>query len=85
MAARKTPTRVVHPLTRALEAQGMSQRQLALAADVQPSDLCRVLSGERPRFGAGTAVKLYAVVKPWGVTLDDLLLPPKRPAKKRAA
>jgi transcriptional regulator with XRE-family HTH domain len=64
-----------HPLAVALQKKGVSQRQLAGMAGVQPADVSRVLNGERERFAAGTAAKLYPIVKPWGVKMEALILP----------
>ena len=63
-----------HPLAVALRKRGVTQRELAETAKVQPADISRVLSGERERFAAGTAQRLYPVVKKWGVKMEDLIL-----------
>lgn len=68
-------TEVKHPLGVALQRKGLSQRQLAEMAGVQPADISRVLNGERKRFSADTAAKLYPVVKSWKVRMEDLVLP----------
>lgn len=64
-----------HPLAVALRKQGITQRQLADMAGVQTADLSRVLNGSRPRFAAGTATKLYPIVKKWGVKMEALIMP----------
>lgn len=64
-----------HPLSAALLKKGVTQRQLAAMAGVQAADISRVLNGERDRFAAGTAAKLYPIVKPWKVKMEDLILP----------
>jgi transcriptional regulator with XRE-family HTH domain len=64
-----------HPLAVALQKKGVSQRELAGMAGVQPADISRVLNGERERFAAGTAAKIYPFVKPWKVTMEQLILP----------
>ncbi len=68
-------TESAHPLARALQKKGISQRQLAEMAGVQPADISRVLNGERARFSAPAAAKLLPVVKKWRVKLEDLILP----------
>jgi transcriptional regulator with XRE-family HTH domain len=79
-AQKKRPYKVLwtestHPLGIALRKKGISQRKLAEMAGIQQADLSRVLNGERERFAAGTAAKLYPVVKPWKVKMEDLILP----------
>jgi transcriptional regulator with XRE-family HTH domain len=64
-----------HPLAVALQKKGVTQRQLASMAGVQAADISRVLNGERGRFAAGTAAKLYPHVKPWKVSMEQLILP----------
>lgn len=64
-----------HPLGVVLQKKGISQRQLAEMAGVQPADISRVLNGERDRFSAPAAAKLYPIVKKWRVKLEDLVLP----------
>lgn len=63
-----------HPLAVALRKKGVSQRQLATMAGVQAADISRVLTGEHKRFAAGTAARLYPVVKPWKIRMEDLIL-----------
>jgi len=67
-------TETGHPLAAALLKKGVTQRQLAEMAGVQPADISRVLNGTTPRFAAGTAAKLYPVVKPWKVTMEQLIM-----------
>jgi len=70
-----TAAKSTHPLAQALREQGVSQRKLARMAGVQQGDISRVLSGYHPRFAAGTAVKLYPIVKSWAVTMEHLIMP----------
>jgi transcriptional regulator with XRE-family HTH domain len=79
-AQKKRPYKVLwtgtgHPLALALQKKGITQRQLAGMAGVQPADISRVLNGERERFAAGTAAKIYPHVKGWKVKMEDLIMP----------
>ena len=67
-------TEADHPLAVAMLKKGVTQRQLASMAGVQAADISRVLNGERGRFAAGTAAKLWPYVKPWKVTMEQLIL-----------
>ena len=67
-------TETGHPLAAALLKKGVTQRQLAEMAGVQAADISRVLNGTTSRFAAGTAAKLYPVVKPWKVTMEQLIM-----------
>ena len=68
-------TETGHPLAAALLKKGMSQRELANMAGVQAADVSRVLNGERERFAAGTAAKLWPHVKGMKVTMEMLIMP----------
>ena len=68
-------TESTHPLALALRKKGVTQRQLATMTGTQPGDISRVLNGERERFAAGTAAKIYPHVKPWKVSMEMLIMP----------
>ena len=78
-AKKKVPTRhsvlaSTHPLAVALRRRGMTQKELADLTDVQHATICRVLTGVYPHFSADAATRIYAVVKKWGVRLEDLVM-----------
>ena len=73
----------MHPLSRFLQARGLSQTQLAEMAGISRTVISRTLSGERPRFSVNAAIAIERATS-GRVGLRELLGSPATGRKRRS-